>query len=204
MEKKSLGRGLEDISDIFISKSQESKEKKVTYEPSSADLNKASSPYQAEDQCEVEETVTFRRKIAFQNDGNAQENLRSALARHLEQGYGIRRIELKKKRRYFSAQKQAPQRGRSHHFHKTILIHLDFVAAPFPTYHCTMNSPCRVASSFYRSSIDYLSPYYCPKTSSKRLSIAFQDLSSAARLYPSAVMPRLSAPGFVKLCLAPP
>lgn len=96
MEKKSLGRGLEDISDIFISKSQESKEKKVTYGPSSADLNKAPSPYQAEDQCEVEETVTFRRKIAFQNDGNAQENLRSALARHLEEGYGIRRIELKR------------------------------------------------------------------------------------------------------------
>ena len=159
MQKKSLGRGLEEISNIFLSTNEETKEKKMTYgfsplalredscascinlleEPfgrpkcrifsleseeygvrnlntialsyaknceyfrpiapgkiDAPDADKAGYSYQAENQCEVEETVKIRRTIAFQNDENVQQNMRRALSRHLKEGYGIRRVELKK------------------------------------------------------------------------------------------------------------
>jgi len=159
MQKKSLGRGLEEISNIFLSTNEETKEKKMTYgfspfalredscascinlleEPfgqpkcrifsleseeygvrnlntialsyaknceyfrpiaprkiGAPDADEAGYSYQAENQCEVEETVKIRRTIAFQNDENVQQNMRRALSRHLKEGYGIRRIELKK------------------------------------------------------------------------------------------------------------
>lgn len=79
-EKKSLGRGLEDISNIFLSTS---------------DKTKANS-HQPEDQCEIEETVTVRKKLAFQNNENVQQNMLRALSKHLEKGYSIRRVDLKK------------------------------------------------------------------------------------------------------------
>ncbi len=159
MGKKSMGRGLEDISNIFLSTNAETKEKKMTYgfspvelredscascthlleEPfgqpkckifsleseeygvhsidaialsyaknceyfrpitpekiNSTEASKADYPYQAENQCEVEETVKVRRTIAFQNDENVQQTMRRALSRHLKEGYFLRRIELKK------------------------------------------------------------------------------------------------------------
>jgi hypothetical protein len=159
MEKKSLGRGLKEISNIFLSTSGETKEKKMTHgfspaairedscasctnlleEPfgrpkcrifsleseeygvqtidsialsyarnceyfesittkniNTTDVNKAGYSYQTEDQSEVEETVNVCRKIAFQNDENVQKNMRRALSKHLQEGYSIRRIELKK------------------------------------------------------------------------------------------------------------
>lgn len=159
MEKKSLGRGLEEISNIFLSANEETKEKKMRYgfspfalredscascahlleEPfgqprcrifsfeskeygvrsidsialsyaknceyfrpitlqktNTTDAGEAKYSYQAENQCEVEETVKVRRTIAFQNDENVQQNMRRALSRHLKEGYRIRRIELKK------------------------------------------------------------------------------------------------------------
>lgn len=80
MEKKSLGRGLEDISNIFLSTSDKTKE----------------NSRQAEDQCEIEETVTVRKKLAFQNNENVQQNMIRALSKHLEEGYSIRRVDLKK------------------------------------------------------------------------------------------------------------
>jgi hypothetical protein len=159
MQKKSLGRGLEEISNIFLTKNEEAKEKKMTYgfspfalredscasctnlleEPfgqpkcrifsleseeygvrsvdsialsyarnceyfkpialgkiDTADGDEAGYSYQAENQCEVEETVKIRKTIAFQNDENVQQNMRRALSRHLKEGYSIKRIELKK------------------------------------------------------------------------------------------------------------
>lgn len=159
MQKKSLGRGLEEISNIFLSTNEERKEKNMTYgfspfalrEDSCAscthllekpfgqpkcrifssesdeygvqtidsialsyaknceyfrpialgkidrpDADEAGYSHQAENQCEVEETVKIRRTIAYQNDENVQQNIRRALSRHLKEGYGIRRIELKK------------------------------------------------------------------------------------------------------------
>ena len=62
MEKKSLERdikdrrGLEHISNMFLSTSEKAKE----------------NSHQAEDQYEIEETVTVRKKLAFQNDENVQ------------------------------------------------------------------------------------------------------------------------------------
>ena len=80
MEKKSLGRGLEDISNIFLSTSEKTKE----------------NSHQVEDQCEVEETVTVRKKLAFQNDRNVQQNITRALNKYIEEGYSIRRVDLKR------------------------------------------------------------------------------------------------------------
>lgn len=159
MEKKRLGRGLEEISNIFLSTSKETKEEKMTYgfspvalredscasctnlfqgpsgqakcrifsmkseefgvrtidsialnyarncehfEPitpekmHTTDVSRDGYSYQAEDQCEVEETVNVRRTVAFQNDENVQQNIRKALSEHLREGYSIRRVELKK------------------------------------------------------------------------------------------------------------
>ncbi|KPK29680.1 MAG: hypothetical protein AMK69_05835 [Nitrospira bacterium SG8_3] len=159
MQKKSLGRGLEEISNIFLSTDEERKEKNMTYgfsplalrEDSCAScthlleepfgqpkcrifsleseqygvknidsiaisyaknceyfrpiaLGKIDTPdadepgysHQAENQCEVEESVKIRRTIAYQNDEKVQQNIRRALSRHLKQGFAIRRIELKK------------------------------------------------------------------------------------------------------------
>jgi hypothetical protein len=159
MEKKSLGRGLEEISSIFLSPNEEPNEEEKTYgfspvtlrEDSCAscsnllevpfgrpecrifsleseecsvrsidpialsfaehceyyrpialekidttDANNAGYAYQAENQCEMEETVKARRTIAFQDDEKAQQNIRRALSRHLKEGYRIKRVELKK------------------------------------------------------------------------------------------------------------
>jgi hypothetical protein len=159
MQKKSLGRGLEEISNIFLSVDEEKKEENMTYgsspfaqrEESCAscthlleepigqpkcrifaleseqygvqsldstglsyakkcehfrplslgridkqDADEAGYSHQAENQCEVEERAKIRKTIAFQNDKNAQQNMRSTLSRHLKEGYDIRRIELRK------------------------------------------------------------------------------------------------------------
>ena len=159
MQKKRLGRGLEEISSIFLSVDEEKKEKDMAYgfspfalrEDSCAscthlleepfgqpkcrifsleseeygvrsldsiglsyarnckhfrpfalgkidkqDAGETGYSHQAENQCEVEETAKIRKTIAFQSDENAQQNMRSALSKHLKEGYGIRRVELKK------------------------------------------------------------------------------------------------------------
>ena len=55
MEKKNLGRGLEEISNIFLSTKENANE----------------NSHQVEDQCEIQETVTVLKKLAFYNDKNA-------------------------------------------------------------------------------------------------------------------------------------
>jgi hypothetical protein len=80
MEKKSPGRGLEEISNIFLSTKENANE---------------SSP-QTENQCEIQETVTVRKKLAFYNNENVQKNMAKSLSRHIEKGYNIRRIYLQK------------------------------------------------------------------------------------------------------------
>ncbi|MGD9082957.1 MAG: hypothetical protein PVJ50_04245 [Desulfobacterales bacterium] len=86
MEKKSLERGLKDrrglenISNLFLSTSHNAKE----------------SFHQAEDQYEVEETVTVCKKLAFQNDENVQQDMIKTLSKHIEEGYHIKRVELQK------------------------------------------------------------------------------------------------------------
>jgi len=80
MEKKSSARGLEEISNIFLSTRKNE--------------NEMSHP--AEDQCDIRETVTVRKKLAFYNDENVQKNMARSLSRHIEEGYNIRRIHLRK------------------------------------------------------------------------------------------------------------
>ncbi len=80
MEKKSLGMGLAEISNIFLSTNENTNENLL----------------QAEDQCEMQETVTIRKKLAFYNDENVQKNMARSLSKHIEKGYTIRRIYLEK------------------------------------------------------------------------------------------------------------
>jgi hypothetical protein len=163
MAKKSLGKGLEEISSIFLSTDEGTKEKSLRHgfspfalredscsscinlleEPfgqpkcrifsleseeygvrnlqsialsyarnceyfrpmaegkiDPLDVDEVGYSFQAENQCEIEEKVKIRRTIAFQNDENVQQNMRRTLSRHLKEGYGIRRIELKKIEEY--------------------------------------------------------------------------------------------------------
>ena len=80
MDKKGSGRGLEEISNIFLSTKE----------------NPTENSHQAEDQCEIQETVTVRKKLAFYNDENVQKNMARSLSKHIEEGYNIRRIYLQK------------------------------------------------------------------------------------------------------------
>ena len=92
MEKKSPEtrmndrRGLENISNLFLSTSHKPKEI----------FHEAEDPCEAEDQYELEETVTVRKKLAFYNNENVQKNMAKSLSRHIEKGYNIRRIYLQK------------------------------------------------------------------------------------------------------------
>lgn len=87
MEKKSLEReikdrrGLENISNLFLSTSH----------------NRANENlHQDEDQCEIEETVTVCKKLAFQQDTNVQQNMIRTLSKYMEEGYNIKRVDLQK------------------------------------------------------------------------------------------------------------
>ena len=71
---------LEEISNIFLS-SKDNANKKL---------------YHAEDQCEIQETVTVRKKLAFYDDENVQNNMTRSLSNHIEKGYNIRHIYLQK------------------------------------------------------------------------------------------------------------
>ena len=158
-EKKSLGRGLEDISNTFLSLKEQKKDKIIyhgfssfairdahcsscinvvedksgllrctifTFEnekfnvkylesvtPDQAkycEFFKSSSPIKekttlenaADDsdqtgvQCEVEETVSIKKKIAYQNVGNVQQKMRIALSKHIQEGYSIKQVLLRK------------------------------------------------------------------------------------------------------------
>lgn len=81
MEKKNSERDLEEISNLFLSTRK----------------NAIENSHQAENQCEIQETVTVRKKLAFYNDENVQKTMTKSLARHIEEGYDIRCIILRKK-----------------------------------------------------------------------------------------------------------
>jgi hypothetical protein len=80
MEKKNSEMGLEEISNIFLSTKENANE----------------NLHQAEDQCEIQKTVTVRKKLAFYKDENVQKNMARSLSEHIEKGYNIRRIYLQK------------------------------------------------------------------------------------------------------------
>jgi hypothetical protein len=80
MGKKNLGKDIEEISNIFLS----------------TKVNANENLLQAEDQCEIQETVTVLKKLAFYNDENVQKNMARSLFKHIEKGYNIRRVYLQK------------------------------------------------------------------------------------------------------------
>jgi hypothetical protein len=80
MEKKNSEMGIEEISNIFLSTKENANE----------------NLHQAEDQCEIQKTVTVRKKLAFYKDENVQKNMARSLSEHIEKGYNIRRIYLQK------------------------------------------------------------------------------------------------------------
>ena len=79
-------RGLEDISNLFLSTRHEAKE----------NFHQAEDPGEAGDQYELEETVTVCKKLAFQDDENVQQNMIKTLSQHIEKGYHITRVDLQK------------------------------------------------------------------------------------------------------------
>ena len=81
-------RGLENISNLFLSTSHKAKE----------DFHQAEDPRVAEDQYQLEETVTVCKKFAFQDNENVQQNMIKTLSRHIEEGYHITRVDLQKMR----------------------------------------------------------------------------------------------------------
>jgi hypothetical protein len=92
MEKKSPERGmrdrrgLEDISNLFLSTGHKAKE----------NFHQAENEYHTEDPYALEETVTVCKKLAFQDDANVQQNMIKTLSRHIEEGYHITRVDLQK------------------------------------------------------------------------------------------------------------
>ncbi|MGD9106953.1 MAG: hypothetical protein PVJ50_01560 [Desulfobacterales bacterium] len=94
MERKSLGRGLDDISNMCLSPR---KDNKILEENADHGVvgNKTFSD-NTEPPCEIEENVSVRRNIAYPNTSNSQQNILKSFSRHLEENYSIKRIELRK------------------------------------------------------------------------------------------------------------
>lgn len=94
MEKKRLGRGLDDISNLFLTPG---KDEKIPEENADHGIagNKTVSDT-TEPLCEIEEHVSIRRNIAYPDTSNAQKDILNSFSRHLEDNYRIKRIELKK------------------------------------------------------------------------------------------------------------
>jgi len=112
MKKKSLERGikdrrgLENISNLFLSTSEKAKENLQPAE----DQCEVEDQLEAEDQCEVEETVSVCKKLAFQNDENVQQNMLRTLTQYLEEGYNLKRIDLEKMRIFQSRKAECAER----------------------------------------------------------------------------------------------
>lgn len=158
MGKRSLGRGLDDISDIFLSETEDDESEKnfrglspgkirdedcssciylilsnsralckvftlenekygvpfrntisltngnycqyfeqsITRKTDRLINNKSNEPDLSEIECNVEEMVTIDRKIAYPDNKNTQKSIRKFLFEHLEGGYEIRSIKMKK------------------------------------------------------------------------------------------------------------
>ncbi len=62
----------------------------------STDETKNVTADQTGDECEIEETVSVQKKIAYPDTETAQKDIRDTLSNYLETGYTIKSIELKK------------------------------------------------------------------------------------------------------------
>jgi hypothetical protein len=91
MEKIGQVQELSAISGLFIS----AQEGKKAASPLVSDLRGAAWGQPRED-CEIDETVTVRKRIAYPGTSTGQENIKKSLLGFLHDGYSIARIELKK------------------------------------------------------------------------------------------------------------
>ena len=91
MEKKTTAQEIAEISNFFLSSSD--KEKMLAEHLSDF---KGIPSTEEEDGCEVEETVSVRKKIAYPDAENAQESMKRCLFKYLDEDYMICRIELKR------------------------------------------------------------------------------------------------------------
>jgi hypothetical protein len=89
MEKTSPAQELGSISGFFISAPEERK-------GSSAHVSELKAWAHPKEECEIEESVTARKRIAYTNTRNAQENMKKNLFMFLQEGYTISRIELRR------------------------------------------------------------------------------------------------------------
>ena len=94
MEKKRLGRGLEDISNMFLTPRKDNKTPEANAEDGVAGNTTFSD--NTESLGEIEEHVSIRRNIAYPDTSDAQQDILNAFSRHLEENYSIKRIELRK------------------------------------------------------------------------------------------------------------
>ncbi len=91
MQNKCLMQELEGLSRFFISPNNEEKipaENLLTL--------KGTSSRPSTDECEVEETVTVRKRIVYPNTQDAQERIKRCLFKYLDENYVICRVDLKK------------------------------------------------------------------------------------------------------------
>lgn len=91
MEKSNPRRELENISNYFITSSDE---KKTRVENLFEDRGISSG--RADEEFEVEERVSIRKEIEYIDTQNAQENIKRRIFAHLQDDYIISRIELRK------------------------------------------------------------------------------------------------------------
>jgi len=94
LEKKSLGRGLDDISNMCLSPRKD----KEIFEGDADDGFAVNGTFSdnTEPPCEIEEEVIVRKKIAYPNTSNSQQNILKSFSKHLEENYSVKRIELGK------------------------------------------------------------------------------------------------------------
>lgn len=91
MEKTGPAQELSSISGLFISGQEEK----------AAPLSHVLGPRGVargypEEGCEVDETVTVRKRIGYPGTGHGQETIKKSLSGFLQDGYSISRIELRK------------------------------------------------------------------------------------------------------------
>ena len=94
MEKKRLGRGLDDISDLFLTPRKDKKNPEENPDHEVAGNTTVSDTI--EPLCEIEEHVSVRRNIAYPDTSNSKQDILKSFSRHLEDNYRIKRIELRK------------------------------------------------------------------------------------------------------------
>jgi hypothetical protein len=94
VEKKRLGRGLDDISNLFLTPRKDKKTPEANAEDGVAEDSPLSD--NTEPLGEIEEHVSVRRNIAYPDTSDAQQDILNAFSRHLEENYRIKRIELKR------------------------------------------------------------------------------------------------------------